>query len=131
MGDDGARGETDEISRPQSRYLLARAWTGSSRAARRAGMTPNTSPVPSATPSPAATAHIGGTMSSAGQSLRARWVEASPRPSPAEAPAAEGVGTWLDGYLFSLSGPIYAGTNEIQRDLIGMFGLGLPRAPRF
>ena len=23
------------------------------------------------------------------------------------------------------------GTNEIQRDLIGMFGLGLPRAPRF
>jgi hypothetical protein len=23
------------------------------------------------------------------------------------------------------------GTNEIQRDLIGLFGLGLPRAPRF
>jgi alkylation response protein AidB-like acyl-CoA dehydrogenase len=23
------------------------------------------------------------------------------------------------------------GTNEVQRDLIGMFGLGLPRAPRF
>jgi alkylation response protein AidB-like acyl-CoA dehydrogenase len=23
------------------------------------------------------------------------------------------------------------GTNEIQRDLIGFFGLGVPRAPRF
>ena len=23
------------------------------------------------------------------------------------------------------------GTNEVQRDLIGMFGLGLPRMPRF
>jgi alkylation response protein AidB-like acyl-CoA dehydrogenase len=23
------------------------------------------------------------------------------------------------------------GTNEIQRDLIGLFGLGFPRAPRF
>ncbi len=45
-----------------------------------------------------------------------------------EAPAAEGVGTWLDGYLFSLSGPIYAGTNEIQRNVIAERILGLPRA---
>jgi alkylation response protein AidB-like acyl-CoA dehydrogenase len=44
-----------------------------------------------------------------------------------EAPAAAGVGTWLDGYLFALSGPIYAGTNEIQRNLIAERILGLPR----
>jgi alkylation response protein AidB-like acyl-CoA dehydrogenase len=44
-----------------------------------------------------------------------------------EAPAAQGVGGWLDGYLFSLSGPIYAGTNEIQRNVIAERILGLPR----
>ena len=44
-----------------------------------------------------------------------------------EAPAAQGVGSWLDGYLFSLSGPIYAGTNEIQRNVIAERILGLPR----
>ena len=45
-----------------------------------------------------------------------------------EAPAAEGVGSWLDGYLFALSGPIYAGTNEIQRNVIAERVLGLPRS---
>ena len=52
-----------------------------------------------------------------------------------EAPAATGVGApalrvynWLDGYLFSLSGPIYAGTNEIQRNVIAERILGLPRS---
>ncbi|MGH0030313.1 MAG: acyl-CoA dehydrogenase [Myxococcota bacterium] len=45
-----------------------------------------------------------------------------------EAPAAGDVGGWLDGYLFSLSGPIYAGTNEIQRNIIAERILGLPRA---
>jgi alkylation response protein AidB-like acyl-CoA dehydrogenase len=44
-----------------------------------------------------------------------------------EAPSADGVGDWLDGYLFSLSGPIYAGTNEIQRNVIAERILGLPR----
>jgi acyl-CoA dehydrogenase len=44
-----------------------------------------------------------------------------------EAPAAQGVGDWLDAYLFSLSGPIYAGTNEIQRNIIAERLLGLPR----
>jgi alkylation response protein AidB-like acyl-CoA dehydrogenase len=45
-----------------------------------------------------------------------------------EAPAAQGVGEWLDGYLFALSGPIYAGTNEIQRNVIAERILGLPRS---
>jgi alkylation response protein AidB-like acyl-CoA dehydrogenase len=44
-----------------------------------------------------------------------------------EAPAAGDVGGWLDGYLFALSGPIYAGTNEIQRNIIAERILGLPR----
>jgi len=42
-------------------------------------------------------------------------------------PRAELPGEWLDGWLFSLSGPIYAGTNEIQRNVIAERILGLPR----
>jgi alkylation response protein AidB-like acyl-CoA dehydrogenase len=36
---------------------------------------------------------------------------------------------WLEGYLFALAGPIYAGTNEIQRTVIAERVLRLPRAP--
>ncbi|MFC5099392.1 acyl-CoA dehydrogenase family protein [Kibdelosporangium philippinense] len=39
----------------------------------------------------------------------------------------EADGPWLDGYLFSLAGPIYAGTNEIQRNVVAERILGLPR----
>jgi alkylation response protein AidB-like acyl-CoA dehydrogenase len=39
-------------------------------------------------------------------------------------------GAWIDGYLFSLSGPIYAGTNEVQRNVIAERILGLPREAR-
>jgi alkylation response protein AidB-like acyl-CoA dehydrogenase len=45
----------------------------------------------------------------------------------AAAPDAEDGGRWLDGFLFSLAGPIYAGTNEIQRNIIAERVLGLPR----
>jgi len=37
------------------------------------------------------------------------------------------LGTWLDGYMFAQSGPIYAGTNEIQRNIIAERMLGMPR----
>jgi alkylation response protein AidB-like acyl-CoA dehydrogenase len=39
-------------------------------------------------------------------------------------------GEWLEGYVFSLAGPIYAGTNEIQRNVIAERILGLPRGGR-
>jgi len=37
------------------------------------------------------------------------------------------LGAWLDGFLFAQSGPIYAGTNEIQRNIIAERMLGMPR----
>jgi len=37
---------------------------------------------------------------------------------------------WLAGYTVSLSGPIYAGTNEIQRNIVAERILGLPREVR-
>ncbi|HUQ00491.1 MAG TPA: acyl-CoA dehydrogenase family protein [Aeromicrobium sp.] len=43
---------------------------------------------------------------------------------------AEVESAWTDGHLFSLSGPIYAGTNEIQRNIIAERILGLPKEVR-
>ena len=36
-------------------------------------------------------------------------------------------GAWMKGYEFALAGPIYAGTNEIQRNVVAERVLGLPR----
>jgi hypothetical protein len=36
-------------------------------------------------------------------------------------------GAWMKAFEFSLSGPIYAGTNEIQRNVVAERVLGLPR----
>jgi len=43
-----------------------------------------------------------------------------------EAPGANPV-DWIDDYIFALAGPIYAGSNEIQRNIIAERMLGLPR----
>ena len=40
---------------------------------------------------------------------------------------AELEGPWMKAFLFSLAGPIYAGTNEIQRNVVAERVLGLPR----
>ena len=42
-------------------------------------------------------------------------------------PEAELDGPWTKGWQFALSGPIYAGTNEIQRNIAAERVLGLPR----
>ncbi|WP_405755588.1 acyl-CoA dehydrogenase family protein [Streptomyces sp. NBC_00073] len=46
----------------------------------------------------------------------------------ADAELAEGA--WAEPWVFSLAGPIYAGTNEIQRDIIAERLLGLPKGRR-
>jgi alkylation response protein AidB-like acyl-CoA dehydrogenase len=42
-------------------------------------------------------------------------------------PEAELDGPWSRSFMFALAGPIYAGTNEIQRDIVAERVLGLPR----
>lgn len=44
-------------------------------------------------------------------------------PGAPDAEAAE----WLEGFLFAQAGPIYAGSNEIQRNIIAERLLGLPK----
>ena len=43
------------------------------------------------------------------------------------APDAVDDGAWMKAFQFALSGPIYAGTNEIQRNIVAERVLGLPR----
>ncbi|MEW2029141.1 acyl-CoA dehydrogenase family protein [Streptomyces roseifaciens] len=44
-----------------------------------------------------------------------------------DAPARGG---WAEGFVFALAGPVYAGTNEIQRDIVAERLLGLPKGRR-
>ena len=45
-------------------------------------------------------------------------------------PAAELRGPWAEGWLFSLAGPIYGGTDQIQRTIVAERLLGLPKGDR-
>jgi len=45
-------------------------------------------------------------------------------------PDAELRGGWSDGWLFSLAGPIYGGTDQIQRSIVAERLLGLPKGAR-
>lgn len=45
-----------------------------------------------------------------------------------QASEAHDADDWIEGFIFSLAGPIYAGTNEIQRNLIAERLLGMPRS---
>ena len=42
-------------------------------------------------------------------------------------PEAEIQGPWAKSWIFSIAGPIYAGTNEVQRNIAAERVLGLPR----
>ena len=48
-------------------------------------------------------------------------------PSTSSARTSTSTAPWEKGYQFALSGPIYAGTNEIQRNIAAERVLGLPR----
>ncbi|WP_371652148.1 MULTISPECIES: acyl-CoA dehydrogenase family protein [unclassified Streptomyces] len=45
----------------------------------------------------------------------------------AEGELAQSPDGWGEGYVFALAGPVYAGTNEIQRDIVAERLLGLPK----
>jgi alkylation response protein AidB-like acyl-CoA dehydrogenase len=76
----------------------------------------------------------GGDMGTAGSVNKVFWseldIELNETALDLLGPAAEVESRWTDAHLFSLSGPIYAGTNEIQRNIIAERILGLPREVR-
>ena len=45
----------------------------------------------------------------------------------ADAPHAYAEHDWMEGFLFAQAGPIYAGTNEIQRNIVAERLLNLPK----
>ena len=76
----------------------------------------------------------GGDMGAAGSVNKVFWSEldVALHETALDLLGAEGEvdSPWLDGYTFSLSGPIYAGTNEVQRNIVAERILGLPREPK-
>ncbi|MEQ9162450.1 MAG: acyl-CoA dehydrogenase family protein, partial [Ilumatobacter fluminis] len=47
-----------------------------------------------------------------------------------DAGAANSTGSWVNTFLNARAGTIYAGSSEIQRNIIGEMVLGLPKEPR-
>ena len=81
----------------------------------------------------AVTALAGGARPGAESSLNKIWwsemdVRLHETALALEGASAEVDDSWMRGFEFSLSGPIYAGTNEIQRNIAAERVLGLPRA---
>ena len=76
----------------------------------------------------------GGEMGTAGSVNKVFWSELDvalhETALDIRGPEGEVESRWSDGYIFSLSGPIYAGTNEIQRNIVAERILGLPREPK-
>ena len=76
----------------------------------------------------------GGDMGTAGSVNKVFWseldIELNETALALLGPEADIESRWTDAHLFSLSGPIYAGTNEIQRNIIAERILGLPREPK-
>jgi alkylation response protein AidB-like acyl-CoA dehydrogenase len=59
---------------------------------------------------------------------RAELVDQGPQAGDNNLPQVGAVRSWIDGFLFAQAGPIYAGTNEIQRNIIAERMLGMPRS---
>jgi alkylation response protein AidB-like acyl-CoA dehydrogenase len=81
----------------------------------------------------AVTALVGGARPGAESSLNKIWwsemdVRLHQTALALQGNSAEIDDAWMRGYEFSLSGPIYAGTNEIQRNIAAERLLGLPRS---
>ena len=81
----------------------------------------------------AVTALAGGAKPGAESSLNKIWwsemdIRLHETALALQGPAAEIDDSWMKGFEFALSGPIYAGTNEIQRNIAAERLLGLPRS---
>jgi alkylation response protein AidB-like acyl-CoA dehydrogenase len=81
----------------------------------------------------AVTSIVGGVRPGAESSLNKLWwsemdVRLHETALGLQGPRAEFDDEWMRGFEFALAGPIYAGTNEIQRNIAAERLLGLPRA---
>jgi alkylation response protein AidB-like acyl-CoA dehydrogenase len=81
----------------------------------------------------AVTALAGGVKPGAESSLNKIWwsemdIRLHETALALQGPVAEIDDSWMKGFEFALSGPIYAGTNEIQRNIAAERLLGLPRS---